>query len=349
MSGASDLKSAVDKWQRSVMGAYVGGRRLTFLENRVDGGSESVWSARSAIPAVRLSENDSDERSLGILPCVKAITVGLDIREYSRRMPEQQLFLTMCLFAAINRGIELLRRAGMIEPDEPRVTAQTGDGALIVFTSVDAFNPVRRMEELLCGPGDGKPSFNEGAGGAAYAQEKRKVELERLPRLAEQAFSFVFAVNSLIENENRRQGFVEQPIGGHASTAVFPVAVRYAMSYDNVLLMLDVNEVLNCVGRGMVTCARILATDHGNHFLIEDSLLRALAPLSGVNGIGGGVWGQRLHSAVLQEARVKTNVVRYADVFGFYSDGPLLMAQGRHRAPRRQYHIGSHDVGAIDS
>lgn len=343
----NDPNAVNGKWQQDVMDAYAGGRRLTFVEKKHDTAEESIWLALSAIPSVKLGDEDSGKKPLGLLPRARAITVGLDIREYSRRLPEQQLFLSMCLYTAINRAIELLRRAGMIDPDEPRVTVQTGDGALVVFTSVSSFNPISRMEGIKYDPEDIEKNTMTDAE-LSYAQEKRKTELKSLPHLAEQAFSFVFALNCLMDNENKRQGFFVKPSGGHPPVAVFPVSVRYAMSYDNVLLMFDVNKALNCVGGGMVTCHRILSTDHGNHFLIEECLLRALDPVGGMNGVGGGVWEQRLHFAILQEAKVKSGTFRYADVFGFHSDGPLLRVQGRHHAPHGQFHIGSHDVGAID-
>lgn len=331
-----ELKNLVKHWQELVIAAYAGGRRLTFEERQAGGSDETAWLAYSTIPAVNAAVDDGG-KFLGLLPCVKVITVGLDIREYSRRQPEQQLFLTMCLHAAINRAIDLLRRSGMVSGDEPRVIVQTGDGAMVVFASVSGSHPAFHMDRYSR-PEDAKK----------FAREKYATELRNLPRVAEQAFSFVFAMNCLLENDNRRQGFDVRPVAGSPSVMVFPVSVRYAMSYGNVLFLSDVNGALNCVGRGMITCYRILTTDHGNHFLIEENLLRALDPFGGVNGIAGGVWGQQLHWAMLQETKVKSSIVRYADVFGFHSDGPLLAVQGRHLAPGWQFQIGSHDVGTLD-
>jgi hypothetical protein len=347
----SDLMNEIVKWRENLMGAYAGGRRLHFVEKRPEGRG-SVWLAFSAIPTSQFGTDDSACRPLGVLPCVKAITVGIDVREYSRRLPEQQLFITMCLYSAIKRSVDLLRKAGLMEPDEPRVTMQTGDGALVVFTAASAFNPIATKPEIPVPAGNPKVgdilTMEMPVEARNYAKKRHDLEARSLPSIADQALSFVFAVNTLLENENKRQGFLSYSASGQAPSAVFPVSVRYAMSYDDVLLMLDVNDALNCVGRGMITCSRILATDHGNHFLVDENLLRALSPVAGINDLVGGIWDQRLHSAMLQDTQVKTNTVRFADVFGFHSDGPVLKALGRHAAPRQMVHIGSHDIGAID-
>ena len=108
--------------------------------------------------------------------------------------------------------------------------------------------------------------------------------------------------------------------------------------------MKDFNDALNCVGNGIVTCGRILSSDHGSHFLIDNELLRAIQTRGGLPSLCNGRWEHRLHSALLHEQKVKTSRVRYADVFGFYTDTPLLVALNRINTPSTRHHIGSHDM-----
>ena len=99
----------------------------------------------------------------------------------------------------------------------------------------------------------------------------------------------------------------------------------------------------------MVTCARILSADHGNHFLMDYALLKDLERHGGLGNLCGGQWGQRLHTALLDEVKVKSGKFRFADIFGFYHDGLLLHALRHLHQKPRTYHIGSHNVASIDS
>ncbi len=331
---SDELRKRVVDWQTPVMEAYARGHEIRFRES-LSRHATGVWRACSRIPRGTTEEDIKDRQGLGILPCVRSIIVGTDIQEYSRRRPQQQLFMTLCLYACVKRAVDLLRDAGILSREEPRVTVQTGDGAYAVFTFLDAFN-------VFCRP-------DPGPGERDYAAKKRQAEARYLPHVAEQAFSFIFALNALLHSENVRQGFVDEPRDRRPSEApVFPLSVRYAMSFEDVLLMLDVNGSLNCVGSGMITCNRILSADHGNHFLVQDALLRELQRYGGLDAVGDRQWGQRLHHSLLPETRVKSSHVRYADVFGFHDDRPLLRAQGRPHAERAVLSIGSHDVGSLE-
>lgn len=328
-----ELEKRILEWQMPVMQAYARGHEIRFRESP-SRHAAGVWRACSRIPCGP-EEDTGEVQKLGILPCVRSIIVGTDIQEYSRRKPQQQLFMTLCLYACVTRAAELLRDAGILSREEPRVTVQTGDGAYAVFTFLDAFDVFRKPD----------PAFPE----REYAAKKHQAESRYLPHVAEQAFSFVFALNALVHSENVRQGFVDEPRDRRQSESpVFPLSVRYAMSFEDVLLMLDVNESLNCVGSGMITCNRILSADHGNHFLVQDALLRELQRYGGLDAVGDRQWGQRLHHTLLPETRVKSSHVRYADVFGFHNDRPLLRAQGRPHAERAVLSIGSHDVGSLE-
>jgi hypothetical protein len=320
---------------------------------------------------------------LGVLPRVRAIVVGLDIREYSRRTPEQQMFLTMNLHVCIEKAVELLRQFNLPEA-EPRIRIQTGDGAYVVFTFVDAWDeddwrafevepgadlnqsPAGQAADPSPKQGDRRPKISFGAefenssedGSPSpsqalkdFMEKRRMAEGRYLPVVAEQAMSFVFALNAIMNGDNARQGFAVDPPGAEVrpgGLAAFPTECRFALSYEEVLL-LETNGVLNCVGNGMVTCARILATDHGSHLLMDYELLRALERHGGLRVLCGGKWNHRLHSAVLDEVKVKSGTFRYADIFGFYDDTPLLSTPGLFREKPRQYHIGSHNVLSIGS
>jgi hypothetical protein len=339
---------------------------------------EGICMARSAYPVPGLCEGTA-RSDLGIIPTVKAIVVGLDIREYSRRSPEQQLFLTLNLHASIHKAIRLLQRAGICSLfGEPRIIVQTGDGAHVVFTFIDAFNPFEaaRRWKVNCGalkqleekrkkleeePRDGvKPKDRQHALEKnreesqiekkkidQYAREKEQQEANYFPHAIWQAMSFVFTLNGIMNGDNTRQSFYFEDPKSKIIPA-FPLECRFAMSYEDVLLLSDISGNLNCVGKGMVTCARILSTDHGNHFLIQEQLLNALARHGGLLAVGGGLWENRLHYTMLEEARIKHAGFRYANVFGFYRDGPLLPAIGRLHDPPKTYQIGSHDLRTID-
>jgi hypothetical protein len=285
----------------------------------------------------------------------------LDIREYSRRSAEAQFFLTLNLHSSIYLAQQLLQKAGLTAPYEPRIVVQTGDGAYVVFTFLSAYDPFvantiwqERFESdsisiIREETKDDRHRIEE-ACKSKLAANKLGSERLLLSRVASDAFAFVFALNAILAADGERKKFVVDEAGSekcNEAMPVFPIECRFALSYDDVLLLMDINDSLNCVGSGMVTCTRILATDKGAHLLVDQKLLEDLEPHGGLTAIGDGVWGQRLHRALMGEVQVKTTRFRYADVFGFYNDGPLLQALGKRPDEPKTYHIGSHDIGSL--
>jgi len=337
---------------------YRHGRRLRFLT--LASGMCAVFSEEP--PA---NGRDACHRQFeGFLPGARALVVGMDIREYSRRKPEHQMFLTMNLHIAIRKAVQLLQDT-LSSPDyEPRIVVQTGDGALVVFTALDQ-DPFFQDPKLAALLKETENDFStiksfDAATTKLKRAEKKVVKFEKerktmvereIYAVAERAISFVFIMNALLATDNAREGFVADTSPGIASALehpVFPLECRFAISFGEVMLLNDVNETLNCVGAGMVTCARILAADHGKHFLIDYELLKLLEKNGGLKSICRGRWGHRLHSALLAESKIKSGHFRYADVFGFYNDGPLMHGLSRGNEAPVLYHIGSHDISTID-
>lgn len=332
------LIKEVGGWQKPLLREYQQGYELHFKEEQC-----GLWSAHSQVPRHEFYQGLAFRRSeFRILPRVKAVIVGLDIREYSKRPPEVQLFLTLNLHSSIRLTRQELQRSGLISPDEPRIVVQTGDGAYVVFTFLDACDPFE-LNEKWKGAEDERAKER-------LARNKRANEAAHISTAASDAMSFVFALNAILAVDAEQRRFEldldSRRLGGDQAPA-FPIECRYALSYDDVLLLVDINGSLNCVGSGMVTCSRILASDKGAHLLVDEKLLRDLEPSGGLMGLGGGLWGQELHTALMDETQVKKTSLRYADVFGFYHDAPLLEAFGRSPDQRRAYHIGSHNVGSL--
>jgi hypothetical protein len=255
----------------------------------------------------------------GLRP-VPVVVVGMDIREYSRRADVDMLFLSLMLHATIEKTLKILRMGGMLEDDEPMIFIWTGDGAHVIFD---------------CG--------------------NRGEERHFIPRQTiEKAFAFVLTLNALVWQDNWRNAFREKDEGGGPESAqerskkVLPMGVRYTMTYGDVLLLVDINRVINCVGNPMVTCRRILGVDHGDHWLIQDRLLDCVCQMGGLARIAEGAWEQRWHMAELPDKCIKEGIFRYADVFGHYMDGPLLRFLGNWGEQPTMYHIGSHDVQVLD-
>ncbi len=335
-----ELVEKVKGWQYGLQRDYEQGCQICFRK-RLPG----LCEVFSRDPGVAKRPAPVRRNDLEFLPSVKAIVVGLDIREYTRRRPELQFFLTLNLHASIAKAISILRRASVVPPDEPRIVVQTGDGAFVVFTFLDRISPFHRDEwKRLARPDASRETEVDIVAGM------REIEMEGLPELMRRALSFVFALNAITIGDNIRQGFLydngdlEEPTEG-----VFPTEFRYAMTYDDVIPLVDINGTLACVGSGLISCHRILSTDHGSHFLVQKSLLDLLNPYGGLAAIGAERWRQVLHVATLDEVRVKSGRFRYGDVFGFHGDGLLLRARGRTRTMPMSYPIGSHNVTSLDT
>jgi hypothetical protein len=306
----------------------------------------------------------------GLLPCVKSIVVGVDIREYSRRSAEQQLFLTLALNARIRLAIELLRSISLLPYDEPRIIAHTGDGAHVVFTFLDAV-------ELPLGVA-GKPGHDEFKEyvttksdvppGSLPPHTREKLERTRshavvalddlmrdqhvresqiLYKVASRAISFVLTLNAILHEDGRRGRFQHYDMNPRDGYPTFPLECRYAMSYDNVLFLQDVNKMEYAVGSALVTCARILSTDKGSHLLVDFELIKDLEKHGGLNQLCDRQWKQDFHSALLDTIKVKSGTFRFADVFGFYQDTLLQHAMRHPHTAPFTYHIGSHNVSSI--
>ncbi len=355
-----ELVDRIREWQNDLLESYQDGRTIHFRSI-----TDRACLAYSDDHPPGQPSISTGRQCHGILPRVKAIVVGLDIREYSRRKPEHQLFLTMNLHVCVKKAIELLRIDGILTESEPRITIQTGDGAYVVFTLLEAHDPfdtlefdeeLKRCVEDSSLEADGKNGLWESEDWKDLVEqtkicvkERRECESNYLPTAAAQAMSFVFALNAIMSGDNARQGFVSdssKPGEIDSGVQVFPAECRFAVSYDEVLL-LDVYGSLNCIGNGIVTCARILSTDHGNHLLLDYELLKGLECYGGLKSLCGGQWGHRLHFALLDDVKVKSGQFRYADVFGFHDDKPLLQALRRAHQTPASYHIGSHNVASL--
>jgi len=189
-------------------------------------------------------------------------------------------------------------------------------------------------------------------------------EMENAPEVAGWAVSFVFTLNAILHNDNTNQIFTDDSELSSGRHPTFPIECRYAMSYDDVLLLEDLTRThlashqedreedilnnLNCIGNAMVTCSRILSTDHGNHFLVDNNLLQMIASCGGLEKLCGGQWGQRLHLTLMNDVKVKSGVFRYADAFGYYHDRLLMDAIRKIHQRCETYHIGSHNIGSLD-
>lgn len=359
MSKLPHIEQKVTEWQDTLLAEYQRGRRIHF-KNLAD----RVCIAYSEDPPTGRRKKAVQTKFHMILPRVKAIVVGLDIREYSRRDAEQQLFLTLNLHISITKAVKLLRKSLILPPYEPLIIIRTGDGAFVVFTLLEAHDPFSEPEQKVFKEAKEKMDRtqewieedwkNAGNSLQEWVEEREDSESRHLPTVAGRAMSFVFALNSIMSNDNAHQGFVADSAGFPAKSdfptiSAFPAESRFAVSFDEVLLLTDENGGLSCVGHGMVTCARILSTDRGRHLLIDYGLLRALEGSGGLQNLCGGVWEHRLHSALLDDVKVKSGEFRYTDVFGFYSDKPLLRALRRTHEKPVLYHIGSHNMSSIAS
>jgi hypothetical protein len=356
MSKEQEVIEKVGAWQKGLVDDDHDGLLVRFKD--LKGGIRVAYSFHRS----HVNASGIKGRCHGVIPSMKAIIVGLDIREYSKRKPEEQLLLTMKLHITVEKTLAVLRKASLIRYEEPLIKIQTGDGAFIVFSLLDAFDPSTELKNVV----------NKTKGKIEHVNltndfwrkaevdvtdiiwNGRKKESDWLPRAASDAFSFIFALNTILGDTNALQGSVASLPGSDdydKSFAVkaFPVECRFAVSYEDVLLLLDFNGQLNCVGSGMVNCARILSTDSGNHLLVDNDLIKGMERHGGLTSLAGGLWGHRLHCTVLDEMKVKSGQFRYADVFGFYNDRPLLQAFGRQHQEPLTHHIGSHNLLSIKS
>ena len=338
MSKIREMLEKAAVWQGDFLADYEAGCIVCF-------GKEPDQERTSGIATYYPEDaEDGDTRvqktDLSDYPRTRAVVVGVDVREYSRREYHHQLIITAVLNATILKAIRILRDGARLAGTDPSIIVHTGDGAMVVFDSWE-FEWEERATRAA--------ELREKA--ARHRKEPEKVR-RRAPdvnrEVVERAFDFVFVLNALIAQDNERQAFqIDRDTQG-AAMGILPIHVRFALTLGEVLLVVGPNEGLNCVGKAMVTCARILATDHGNHLMVEDTLLHQIERHGGLGRLGDGEWEQSLHGTELPERRVKSGEFRYADVFGHYSDAPLLRMLNRRASRTTQVHIGSHDVAVID-
>jgi len=347
-----DLFRQTEAAQRKLMQACEPGREVKLPERETRSSEIVVDIGYRSLPhfqGERLS-----------LPTGKAIVVGIDVREWTRRSWPAQMVITSILNTCILKSRKVLRDAGVLARDEPLIAVPTGDGAHLVF--IDKKEIGRRSEQWTADgdgdaegrtkqypavPGAGEKGSNGDAGGR---REQRRLDKDLLGRV----LSFVFILNTLVTEYNHRRlsgGSQEEDPEDAGKLRILPIYPRFCLTWDDVLLCIDLNDRLNAVGRGMVTCARILASDHGNHFLVHTGLLHeaqksgGLARIAKVSPVGD--WDARLHITELPEQQVKSGSFRYADVFGHYSDAPLLRLLRSPSVTPQIFHIGSHDVQQV--
>lgn len=317
------LKQKIQKWQHNLMEDYAAGNHIRFnADKRGQKDETEILKFRSLYP-----HNDIQKRSFDEIPIIKGVAVGIDIREYSKRVDMDQFVISTTLYANIRRAILILKNGGLPEIDEKILMIPTGDGAYVIFPDLDAVDTERNSGKENTMPSD-----------------------SRLKRLIETALSFIFILNIIITEDNYRKVFQKDSKNEkkNGEIDIFPLYTRYALNMGKLLFLLDSNGNLNCAGNALISCSRILSVDHGNHFLIETELLHRINELfSGIQNIGFnmlGTWSQLLHFSEIPEHKVKSGNFRFADVFGYYYDTPLLKILNKHSLEPTRYNIGSHDV-----
>jgi hypothetical protein len=320
-------------------------------------------------------------RCIGSLLGIRAVTVGIDLREYSQRKSEDQLCLSVRLEASVRKAVKILESGGILPPSEPRIYDFAGDGALVVFTSIDHYIKEDMAKLLRCptccnraetgtDPANQKinrnrcpncPNFTteRQAECEQAIQSKHETERAHFTEVVDRACSFVFALNAILGGDNiRNAGWDDYP-RDQGQIPPYPVECRFALSYGDIFLRkhqiqpnnpndISPNIQLRCSGAGLVTCSRILSVDKGNHFLLHEDLVHRLAGNGGLSSICQGQWGQKFHAALLPKSMIKSDHYRFFDVFGSHHDGPLIRALGRPYQEPHEYPIGSHHVGSID-
>lgn len=272
-----------------------------------------------------------------VVPLIEAVVVGIDVREWTRRGIHNQLVLAAILNHSILEAIDMLRNADVFRAGcDPFITSPTGDGAYIVFAA-----------------GGVKEKKDHGATGSGKKKTEtpKESEAERRARneAMEKALLLVLTINTLVSEYNARDLFAEKPPKEKDEMEVLPIYPRFAVTMDRILVSRDVGGNRTAIGPAMVSCARILSTDHGNHFLVHDRFLHECYHRGGidkvVSGAGVGDWDAHFHLTEIPDTQVKFATYRYADVFGHYSDQPLLRMRSMMRSVKPiRYHIGSHDV-----
>lgn len=359
-NGEGGILAGLTCWQKKLEEYYNSGCRIILARCEQQNSVTMLWS--DSLPLGGVEDNEPPEpqrlgrfqKAIGALACIRAVVVGLDLREYSRREPADQLFLAVRLGASIKKAKQVLQDGGILPPQEPRIVEGTGDGALVFFTSLDHYQKEGLPDATQCSCCLGQKEKEGDPACTEWNRRKREMEAARFPEVVDQAMAFVFAVNAIISNDNARNAcWTSGPGSGNrreAATALpaYPVECRFALSVGDVLLRTDEAGALKCSGGALITCSRILSSDRGSHLLIHEDLLRQLESHGGLASLCQGQWGHRLHCALLPKSVVKSDVYRFADAFGFHHDGPLLRALGCSYQEPREYHIGSHHSGSLD-
>lgn len=276
------------------------------------------------------------------LPLIDGIVVGIDVREWTKRGVAGQVIVAAILNACAVQTVEMFREHGLFDKYDPLLLVPTGDGMYVVFV-IDA----SIGQQLQIWKDHGKKS-------ETGPNEEERIEVAKVETTAK-ALSFILTLNTLLAQHNARRTFDDSqlPTEEKGTMGITPIYPRFSIVSDKILPCVDINDNLNAIGPGMVTCSRILGTDKGNHFLVHDKLLHECDRAGGIAAVAGrvglGDWKANLHFSEIPEIPVKSGKFRYADVFGHYSDAPLLRMQGMSSVRPKQYHIGSHDVLRLEN
>ncbi len=276
------------------------------------------------------------------LPVRWGVVAGLDIREWTKRSSSGQLIVAAIMNSCILRALKLLQAEGLFTTEDPLIVVPTGDGAYVVFYGGTDEEAVANSDVL------NEQKIKERQSQLQKIHQATEDRLEAIQK----ALSFVLVVNAFFMEQNARGKSCAWGIQKE-ETSVLPIYPRFALTLDRMLLCIDVKDRLNAIGPAMVTCGRILSSDHGNHFLVHDWLMHECDLYGGLARVasraGLGDWDAHFHCAELPEKQIKSGRFRYADVFGHYSDGPLLRLHGIRSVKPMEYHIGSHDILRLGS
>jgi hypothetical protein len=294
---------------------YLAGREFEMKWREGKGGRKDSLKVTPRWPSASVEHGKGRGHVAGTcarFPMADVVVVGLDIKEYSVRETHEQLALEIMLLASVQKALHILIAGGALKPDAPLCVTNTGDGMRVVF----AVDFTARGDRL-------RRSSLEGA--------------------IDQAFAFVLTMNAMVSEDNERQPFRASDKG-----SLYPVSLRFAVTYGKVLI-LHLSEAGNrtVIGEPIVTSARILSSDSGNHLLMEEKLQTEVDRTGGMNAVCHGEWDQRFHVTTMREVAIKQSKCRFVDIFGHYSDAPLLRMLRRDPKGCRIYHIGSHDVSQV--
>jgi hypothetical protein len=314
------------------------------------------------------SKNIYDSYKICSIP---ALVVGIDVREWTRRTPAIRTIITALLYNNIKRTCDIIRKTGLFTENEPTFISHTGDGAMAVFDTWEywkdgdyncfwdgkkckqsCLDP--KLEERWC---PGQKNNNSTHTDAQNNAKQPLYEQDRDSRIYKcilKALAFIFSLNAMTQhdNEGKRFNVLSDPYNSEAREEYLPLYLRYALSFGRVTPVIGALDQLECIGTPMVTCSRILSTDHGNHFLLDRDLLVQINKFGGLLRIGEREpkfnWKQELYVSELPDKNVKYGSFRYADVFGHHEDGPLLQARGMSHVQPHRFQIGSHDAKVLD-